>query len=442
MFKRPFNAYTYSYPHKTAYRALVPALSLNELWQNENVESLFLYLHIPFCEFRCGFCNLFTHVQPKKDLPTQYLAALRRQAESVRAAIPNGKFEQMAIGGGTPTYLNNEELIELFDIITNVLGVEPRAIPVSFEASPATIDEEKLQLLKNFGVDRLSMGVQSFNHREAHAIGRPEKADQVRQALDLLGRFNFETLNIDLIYGGENQTNQQWLSSVDEAISYRPEEIFLYPLYVRQLTGLDRVGRLSELSDAQQQSWDDQRLEAYRAARDRLTACGYSQKSLRMFRRSDHVSAEDTIYRCQSDGMIGLGSGARSYTQSLHYSSEYAVDSKAVLGIIHDYIRRDTSSFAFADYGFQLDEEDQRRRFAIMSLLPIEGLSRSEYLSEFGTEVLNDLPELNELPVHGLAVIDEQRIVLTPEGIEMSDAIGPWLYSQAVNERMESYECK
>ena len=442
MFKRPFTAYTYSYPHKTAYRALKPALPLADVWKDENVESLYLYLHIPFCEFRCGFCNLFTHAQPDKDLPTQYLAALRRQAETVRDSIPAGKFAQMAIGGGTPTYLNNDELAELFEIIVDVMGAEPDSIPVSFEASPATIDLEKLQLLKQFGVDRLSMGVQSFNHREAHAIGRPEKPDQVRRALEALGQTNFETLNIDLIYGGENQTLEQWMNSVDEAISYRPQEIFIYPLYVRQLTGLDKVGHLTELSESQQQTWDDQRLEAYRAARDRLAEMGYEQKSLRMFRRADHVSAEDTIYRCQSDGMIGLGSGARSYTRDLHYSSEYAVNSKAVLGIIHDYIGRDKDQFACADYGFRLNAEDQRRRYAILSLLPIEGLSRTDYRNEFVTDILTDLPELADLPVHGLAVIDDQRIVLTPRGVEMSDAVGPWLYSQTVNKRMESYECR
>ena len=445
MFERPFTAYTYSYPHKTAYRPLGP-LPLREVWANESHQALFLYLHIPFCEFRCGFCNLFTHAQPAEGLSTRYLTALRRQAETVRNSIPNAAFAQMAIGGGTPTYLNNDELEDLFSIITDVMGGRPNEVPVSFEASPATIDPEKLALLKQFGVDRLSVGVQSFNHREAHAIGRPEKPDRVRRAMDQLVDADFKTLNVDLIYGGEGQTIPQWIDSVQQAIDYCPEEVFLYPLYVRELTGLGRRGDLIELSSLEQDVWDQQRLAAYREARELLLANGYGQQSLRMFQRIGHQSGPAPIYRCQEDGMVGLGSGARSYTNQLHYSTEYAVNSQAVLGIIHDFIARDARQFSNVDYGFELDEDDQRRRFVILSLLQVEGLCRESYQNRFGhwvaNDVLADIPELLDLAAQGMATIDEERIVLTDRGIEYSDAIGPWLYSQTVQSRMEAYECR
>jgi len=453
MFERPFSAYTYSYPHKTAYRALSP-MTLDDLWRDENQKSLFLYLHVPFCEFRCGFCNLFTHAQPEKGLSTRYLAALKRQAESVRDAIPDAQFAQMAIGGGTPTYLNNEELVQLFQIITETMGGRPSDVPVSVEASPATIDPEKLRLLKELGVDRLSVGVQSFNHKEAHAIGRPEKPDCVSRAMEALIEADFETLNVDLIYGGEGQSIEDWLGSVDQTMAFSPQEIFLYPLYVRQLTGLDRVGTMSDLPLREQDAWDQKRLTAYREARDRLVAKGYRQKSLRMFQLENHVVSkldgktdfgQSSIYRCQDDGMVGLGSGARSYTSRVHYSTEYAVNSKAVLGIIHDFISRDAGQFSMADYGIELTEDDQRRRFVILSLLMAEGLSRVEYQNRFdstGNDVLDDLPELLDLAKNELATIDAERIQLTQAGIELSDAIGPWLYSARVQTAMEEYLCR
>ena len=83
----PYLSYSYAYPHKTAYRPLTPAVSLTDAWRDEDVRSLLLYFHIPFCEYRCGFCNLFTLARPEGSLNTQYLAALRRQAEATRAAI-------------------------------------------------------------------------------------------------------------------------------------------------------------------------------------------------------------------------------------------------------------------------------------------------------------------------------------------------------------------
>ena len=143
--------------------------------------------------------------------------------------------------------------------------------------------------------------------------------------------------------------------------------------------------------------------------------------------------------------MIGLGSGARSYTNQLHYSTEYAVKSKAVLGIIHDFIGRGAEQYGQVDFGFELSEDDQRRRFVILSLLQTEGLCRDSYRSRFqagGNDALDDLPELLDLVVNGLAEVNNDRIVLTESGLEYSDAIGPWLYSQTVQSRMEAYECR
>ena len=111
----PYQGYVYAYPHKTAYRPFDPR-PLRDVWSDEVRTGLFLYVHVPFCTMRCGFCNLFTTANPKGDLVTFYLEALRRQAEVVRAAIPDARFARFAVGGGTPTYLSESELAEVFDI--------------------------------------------------------------------------------------------------------------------------------------------------------------------------------------------------------------------------------------------------------------------------------------------------------------------------------------
>ena len=430
----PFTGYSYSYPHKTAYRSLAPQ-PLTDLWKEERQQALFLYFHIPFCEFRCGFCNLFTFSQPEKALPTEYLAAVRRQAETVRRSLPEAKFASLALGGGTPTYLSVAELSELFRIVEGVMGADARRIGASCEASPATVSEEKLALLREHGVDRLSLGVQSFDDRESHAMGRPQNRDVVDRALTQIRQAGFPRLNLDLIYGGEGQTVESWLQSVEQALLYQPEELYLYPLYVRQLTGLGKRGSPAE----DRRQWDQQRLTLYREARALLLDRGYQQVSFRMFRSPQSPTREGPIYCCQEDGMIGLGCGARSYTKTLHYSFDYAVGSQAILGILHDYIARDASSFAAADYGFRLDAEDQRRRHVIISLLQAEGLSKKHYASRFGGNLLEDLPELQTLCEQGLAESTPERLQLTAAGLELSDAIGPWLYSRKVRELMEEH---
>jgi oxygen-independent coproporphyrinogen III oxidase len=425
----PFLAYSYAYPHKTAYRPLSPAIPLANPWQNQDRRSLFLYLHVPFCEFRCGFCNLFTLAQPSEQLPAQYLRALRRQAEAVREEIGEMNFARLAIGGGTPTFFSVAELRELLEITTSVLKVNLGQIPFSLEASPATITAEKLALARDYGVTRLSLGIQSFSEQDSRAMGRPQRRNEVLTALELLRAANFPVLNLDLIYGGDEQTMESWLASVTEAINHQPQELYLYPLYVRPLTGLYRRG----------QSWDDWRLELYREARQLLLSRGYEQVSLRMFRSPAAAWETGPVYCCQADGMIGLGCGARSYTQQLHYSREYAVSSRATEGILWDFIRREKDDFRRIDFGIRLDDDEQRRRHLILSLLPAEGMNRASYFARFQTDALSDFPQLAEFEAYDFAEITPEVIRLTPRGLEWSDAIGPWLYSPRVRTLSEEY---
>lgn len=425
----PYAAYAYAYPHKTAYRELQPQPWLSDLWKDESQKALFLYLHIPFCEFRCGFCNLFTLSQPDESLPARYIEALRRQAVAVRESVPEARFARLAIGGGTPTFLTIEELKEVFGILHDIMDVATTSIPLGCEASPATVSLEKLQYLKSQGVDRLSIGVQSFDDQDCGGIGRPQKSKDVIRALDSIGEIGFPTLNLDLIYGGERQTMDSWIATVEIALKFRPEELYLYPLYVRPQTG---IGRL-------QHQWDDWRLKAYREARSLLIDRGYSQVSMRMFRASHAPKLGGPVYCCQQDGMIGLGCGARSYTQRVHYGSDYAVRNSAIEGIIGRYVSQSDAEFRSAELGFELNDNEQRRRHLIMSLLQVDGVSLADYTNRFGTELNSDFPQLRELEERGFLVQEATRVVLTPEGIERSDAIGPWLFSPQVNELMEQY---
>ncbi|MCG8587360.1 MAG: STM4012 family radical SAM protein, partial [Pirellulales bacterium] len=426
----PYVSYSYAYPHKTAYHDLDPPIALGNLWQAEDRSALSLYVHVPFCEFRCGFCNLFTVSQPHEEMVAGYLAALRRQAATVRASLEDAQFARLALGGGTPTFLDMAELESVFDVVTNVMGADTTRIPFGIEVSPATVSCEKMQLLGQFGVDRVSIGVQSFIDADTHAIGRPQHRDDVERSLAIIRDAAIPTLNIDLIYGGERQTIESWLATVEETLEWQPEEIYLYPLYVRPLTGLGMRDR----------AWDDLRLESYREARDLLLDRGYQQISMRMFRAEHAPKESGPAYCCQEDGMIGLGAGARSYTTALHYSDHYAVQQRAVAAVVRDYVERDEAQFGVADYGFQLDDEDQRRRFAIISLLQSEGLSRHDYHVRFGGDVCDDLPEFLVLEKLELATFCAERVQLTAAGLQRSDAIGPWLYSDKVRHRMEQYE--
>jgi oxygen-independent coproporphyrinogen-3 oxidase len=425
----PYESYVYAYPHKTAYRPLDPRPSLHDVWAEEERDALFLYLHIPFCEMRCGFCNLFTRTGAPEELTGAYLDTLERQATAVRDALGDAAFATAAFGGGTPTYLNAAELERLCDIAGRFgdLG----SIPLGVETSPATATADRLAVLAERGATRISIGVQSFVDEEARAAVRPQKRAEVEAALDRIRAAGFPTLNIDLIYGIDGQTPATWLHSLDTALTWRPEELYLYPLYVRPLTGLGR--RAQDARD-----WDDQRLELYRIGRDHLLAQGYEQVSMRMFRLPGS-GVSGTEYCCQTDGMVGLGCGARSYTSELHYSFEYAVGASQVRAIIDDYVRE--TDFTTARVGFTVDDAERRRRHLIQSLLQVTGVDRAGYKERFGGDAADDF-DLAPFASRGWVEQDASVIRLTPEGLAHSDAIGPALFSPRVRALMDAYEAR
>ncbi len=403
----PYVAYTYSYPHKTAYRRFPEPLPLADLWANEQRDVLSLYMHVPFCEMRCGFCNLFTTVNPTQSLETSYLETLYREAQRTREALGEFRMASFAIGGGTPTYLSLEELDRLFGMAKKLFGIEPGTIPISVEASPMTAELEKLQLLRAHGVERLSIGVQSFLEAETKAAGRPQKTSTVEQALETIRRVDFST--------------------------HEPEELYLYPLYVRPLTGLGRRA-------SAQKSEHDVRLACYRAGRELLLARGYTQISMRMFRATRVHEQTGPVYCAQEDGMVGLGCGARSYTSACQYASEYAVSARGVRTILQEYIAQPAEAFIYARYGFFLDEEEQRRRSVITALFDTGGIDPAFYRRRFDSEILADFPAFQELLERELIASRDGRFVLTEAGLERSDVIGPWLYSQQVQALMEGYQ--
>ncbi|MEU9031143.1 STM4012 family radical SAM protein [Streptomyces sp. NPDC048383] len=443
---RPYDAYVYAYPHKTAYRPLPDGPALRDLWRGERKDALSLYLHIPFCEVRCGFCNLFTRIGAPDGLTGRYLDALDRQAAAVREALGDEedeedeepvRFANAAFGGGTPTFLTAAELERLCDIAERRTGVDLRAVPLSVETSPATATADRLAVLTDRGATRVSIGVQSFVAEEARAAVRPQRRADVEAALGRIRDARVPVLNIDLIYGIDGQTPATWRTSLDAALAWRPEELYLYPLYVRPLTGLARRTALTD------RAWDAQRLDLYRRGRDHLLAQGYEQVSMRMFRLPGAAPQGPDDHACQTDGMIGLGCGARSYTSALHYSFDYAVDMGQIRSIIDDYTA--TDDFTRAVHGRYTTGDEARRRHLLQSLLQARGLPVADYRERFGADPHDDFPtELAAFAARGWLHQDGAGplLRLTAEGLAHSDALGPALFSPAVRAAMAGYATK
>jgi oxygen-independent coproporphyrinogen-3 oxidase len=427
-----YHGYLYAYPHKTAYRTLAPSVPLGPVWEAEDRSRLSLYLHVPFCEMRCGFCNLFAQASDDADVHSMYLKTLRRQAAVVRGLLGPARFARVAIGGGTPTLLSVKGLASLLDLVETGFGASLHDVPASVETSPLTATAEHVALLASRGVARASIGIQSFFEDETRAVLRPQEAAVALAALERLMASSIPSRNIDLIYGLPGQTPERFVQSVRRALSFQPEELYLYPLYVRPATGLGK----------KDPSYIDVRLAAYRAGRDLLCSEGYVQVSMRNFRRAAAAQPSLPDHACQVDGMVGLGCGARSYTTGLHYAERWASGPSAVRSILADYMSTPDADFAVARHGIALTTDERRRRHLIQSLLQAEGLDLAAYEARFGAPARAHFPMLDELFNHGLCAFDAARgmLTLTPAGLEASDVIGPWLVSPAVRALSAAHE--
>jgi oxygen-independent coproporphyrinogen III oxidase len=422
-FPTVYESYAYSYPHKSAYAMLARPRRLRDVWANERRDHLSLYIHVPFCGMRCGFCNLFTMANPKPRLTARYLEAFERQAETLAEELDGARAAHFVIGGGTPTYLAAENLARLMDTAIRLFNADMTRIPSSVETSPGTASEERLAVLAERHVERVSIGAQSFSEVERCAMGRPQKRTQLESALDCIRQAGFPVLNIDLIYGAENQTVETLRQSLRRALMWHPEELYLYPLYVRPETGLG--GRV--------ETWDAHRVTLYRAARDFLLSEGYVQMSMRLFQRADRPQRADAAeFSCHNDGMLGLGPGARSTTKHLHYSTKYAVDRSSVMRILDVYCEESADAHHYATYGIELDDDDQIRRYVLKSILRSEGLDMARFTARFGFGSVWEFAPLARLA--DARLLEEAHGFLRPTaaGLELSDAIGPWLYAPRI----------
>ncbi len=413
-------SYAYGYPHKTAYRPLDPPVSLAQAWSGERRDALFVYAHVPFCEQRCGFCNLYTQAQPAAEVEAAWLAALERQSALLRAALasPAGppRAQRFAVGGGTPTWLEPAALDRVLRVVRT--WAAPDA-PGTVEASPGTLDDERAALLRAHAVSRVSLGVQSFSPGESAAVQRAQTVAAVEAAMARVAWAT--TRNVDLIYGIPGQDAGSLRASIDAAIGLGANELYLYPLYVRPLTGLGRRGVDPARS----------RLGLYRAGRDHLRTCGWTQATMRCFRAPGTPVESGTPWRCQVDGMVGLGVGARSYTRTLHYAAPYSVAQSAVRAGIAAWCARTDAAHLHADHGVRLGPDEERRRFVLLTLLEA-GLDRAEYRAAFGGDPLDDLPQLAEAIDAGLVSASAAALTLTEAGTERADVLGYWLQSDAV----------
>ena len=446
-----YEQYMYSYPHKTAYRPLKNE-NLRDYMESLEGEGHSLYLHLPFCESKCGYCNLFSVAGCGRDAMEAYLKTLLRQIEQYREILPKStRFGDFTIGGGTPLLLDAGQLERMFRAVGSYMPMTENC-EIVIETAPKQTDREKVRLLKELGVTRVSMGIQSFAEKELLWLGRHHDAGRAREAAELLAEAGFDCVNLDFIYGLPGQTAESLTESLERAAAFSPEEIFLYPLYIKHGVGLERTGK-GILLDS------DHTYSLYLEGVSCLKSHGYVQVSMRRFVKMERVDYLYTEYRtdsklakggedspeggaefreCGFTGALALGCGGRSYLGRLHTCTPYQITRQAAMKEIREYQSR--TDFLAVTHGILLSDEEIRRRYVIRHLLIRPGIRKQAFQERFGTAVTEAFPILEDWMEAGWAEETDGFLGLTQEGLGLSDYIGPKLISEEIRRKMQEWE--
>ena len=384
---------------------------------NERKTPLSLYFHIPFCESACHFCGCNVIITRRKEVVEPYLEHLAKEMDIMKSFLdPSRKVVQLHWGGGTPNYLNNEQTVWLMNEIKKRFDFDENA-EVSIEIDPRHVDRERIFLLREIGFNRVSFGIQDFNPKVQEAVNRIQPEEMIFNVMEWIREADFESVNIDLIYGLPYQTLETFSETIDKVIKLNPDRIanFNYA-HVPWLKRLQRMIDESALPPPQE------KLDILKMTIEKLTDAGYIFIGMDHFAKPDDELAvaqrERTLHRnfqgytTHAEAEL-IGFGATSI--SMLYDA-YAQNFKK----LKDYYEAIEEGKLPIERGFILDEDDILRRDVIMRLMSHFQLYKKEiedkYSIVFDEYFAPEMEELKELEKDGLIRIYPDRIDVTPAG--------------------------
>lgn len=306
-----------------------------------------LYVHVPFCLRKCYYCSFYSlslteHAGDEGDNIRKYLTGIEREIEVRHTEAPTG-VSSLFLGGGTPTALNPKELDCLLELVSNRFSFPGTdkdgllAVEKTVEANPGTITREKLAILKHYGINRISLGAQSFNNHQLQIIGRIHTAEDIKYGVKLIREAEFTNLNLDLMFGLPGQTIGDWQDTVRQAVSLAPQHLSIYGLTLEEETPLARQYHVNSLAiqDAPPLPDDDLQADMYDWTVSFLRRHDYLHYEISNFAKAGFEGRHNLSYWKGND-YLGLGPGAVSCLDGVRTNNVKDIDNyinKLSLGI-------------------------------------------------------------------------------------------------------------
>lgn len=417
-YDRPGPRYT-SYPPATEFTQEVKSEHYIKklIESNQRKTPLSLYFHIPFCEQRCLYCGCNVIISHRKGIEIPYLERVYREMEMVSQYLDKDrKVVQLHWGGGTPNYLEPEQIKAFFEEIVKRFPIDEDA-EISIELDPRYLTDEQIKTIKETGFNRVSLGIQDLDPKVQRAVNRIQPYELIKEKIEKLREAGFESINVDLIYGLPYQTRKSFEETVEKVIELNPDRVATYSFaYIPDVKSHQQLLPRESLPSA------EEKLRILEMIIDKFQSAGYVYIGMDHFAKPHDELAvaqrKGELWRnfqgyTTKRGVELLGFGATSigmlydsYFQNFKTLREYnnAVD-KGEIPILRGYI---------------LNEDDFIRREVIMDIMCNLGVDFKKIESEFNINFKDyfgkELEELKEMEEDGLIKIEEEKIRILPVG--------------------------
>jgi oxygen-independent coproporphyrinogen-3 oxidase len=398
-----------------------------------------LYLHIPFCAKKCPYCDFNTYAG-LDDQFQQTVDALCAEMERWQAVVAGRTVETIFLGGGTPTILSAAQLTQLFAAVKGAFALSSTC-EITCEANPGTVDRDKFETLRALGVNRLSIGVQSFQPQELQFLGRIHDTTDVTKAFAAARQAGFDNINLDFIFGLPGQAPAAWQATLDAALLLQPDHLSLYSLIVEPNTPLHHWVSTGQVADTD----EDLAADLYEMAMATLADAGYLQYEVSNWARpqATHgtgatlpLACEHNLIYWRNQEYLGIGPGAHSHLAFplLDPVVPCTLDEAGnpVDGLrwgnrkpVPGYVKRLQQGVSVEEFREEISPRLAMGETMMLGLrLLHEGVPFARFLARHGTDLrVVFAKELADLTAWGLITLDEQRVQLSARGLLIGNQV-------------------
>lgn len=387
----------------------------------KKIENANIYIHIPYCTGRCSYCYFGCYHIAKAPIPKdEYLQAMLKEIKLLANKYGKIKVQSIHFGGGTPTILENEDFTNIFKSIRENFEVET-GIEITCESSPETLTENKLKLLQELGVNRLNIGVQTLNDELLKSINRRHNSQKVLNAIELAQNCGMKNINVDLIYGLNGQTDEDWVSTLERIISLGVQSISTYRLRIHP------NGKLNEEIN----NFDEKHvIRMYVNLLKIMEKNDYFQCSSHKFAIKVEFAQKQIVNKrgAGKNTLIALGMAAYGYIDNVLYWNERNIE---------EYCGQIATDKLPYSIGYVMDKIEEMAKVCVLGIHNVHGIDLIKFKERFGISVEEQYGELiQELINRELICIENGHLQPNKLGMIFADEIAAKFYTNNVSEKL------